>query len=77
VVIFVYLYEIYVCVRPSVHLFRRFHVLCFTRGSATHITSYYFQHRAKGPSKYITTLSPDKWDCWREDWVIAHGDAHD
>jgi hypothetical protein len=60
-----------------VRLFRRFHVLCFARRSSTHIGSYYFQHYTKGPSKYIATLSPAKWDRLREDWVIAHGDAHD
>jgi hypothetical protein len=26
---------------------------------------------------YITALSPDKWDHWREDWVIMQADAHD
>jgi hypothetical protein len=77
VVIFVHLYEMYVCVQPSVHLFCYFHVLCFTRRSSTLIGSYYFQHQAKGPSKYIPALSPGKWGRWREDWVIALGDAHD
>jgi hypothetical protein len=48
-------------------LFYLFHLLRFSRRSSTPIDSYYFQHRAKGPSKYISALSPDKWDRWRED----------
>jgi hypothetical protein len=71
VVIFVHTCEMYVCVRPSVHLFHGFHMLRFSRRSPNPISSYYFQHRAKGPSKYISTLSLGKWDRWREDWVIA------
>jgi hypothetical protein len=77
VVIFGHLYEMYVCVLLLARLFSRFHVLHFARRSPTHIDGYYFQHRAKGPSKYIVALSPTKWDHWREDWVITHGDAHD
>jgi hypothetical protein len=26
---------------------------------------------------YITPLTPGKWDCWREDWVIVKTDIHD
>jgi hypothetical protein len=72
-----HLCEMYVCMRPSVHLFCHLHVLHFARRCPTHIGIYYFQHRSKGPSKYITTLSPGKWDCWREGLVIAYGDARD
>jgi hypothetical protein len=31
----------------------------------------------KGPSKYIATLSPDRWERWREDWVLVQTDTHD
>jgi hypothetical protein len=31
----------------------------------------------KGPSKYITTLSPGRWERWREDWVLVQTDAHE
>jgi hypothetical protein len=26
---------------------------------------------------YITALSPDKWDHWRDDWVIMEAEVHD
>jgi hypothetical protein len=42
VAIFVHLYKMYTCVRRSVHLFHRFHLLCFARRSSTPIGSYYF-----------------------------------
>jgi hypothetical protein len=75
VAIFMHICEMYVCMWPSVHLFHRFHVLHFASRRPTHITSYYFQHWAKGPSKYTAALSPMKCDRWREDWVIELGGA--
>jgi hypothetical protein len=27
-----------------------------------HLSGYYFQHRTKGPFRYISTLSPDRWE---------------
>jgi hypothetical protein len=69
VAIFIHLCEMYLCMWPSVCLFCCFHVLCASRRSPTPISGYSFQHRAKGPSKYISALRPSKWDCWREDWV--------
>jgi hypothetical protein len=47
VAIFIHLYEMYVCVRPSVRLFHRFHVLCASRRSPTPIAA--------------TTSSTDPW----------------
>jgi hypothetical protein len=26
---------------------------------------------------YIAPISPDKWDHWREDWVVIWADIHD
>jgi hypothetical protein len=26
---------------------------------------------------YIVPISPSKWDCWREDWMIVRADVHD
>jgi hypothetical protein len=65
--IFVHLCEMYVCVWVSVRLFRRLHVMHSAKKSPSPLGGCYFQHRAKGRSTYITTLSLDKWDCWRED----------
>jgi hypothetical protein len=67
----------YVCVRPSVHLFRCLHVLRSSRRKSIPLGRYYFQHQTKGPSVYITALSPSKWDHWRENWVIVQADAQD
>jgi hypothetical protein len=64
VVIFVHLCEMYVGMRPSVRLFQLF------QEKSIPLSGFYFQHRTKGPTVYITTLSPDKWDRWRDDWVI-------
>jgi hypothetical protein len=67
VVDFVHLCEMYMGMWPSVCLFRLFHVLRYSWRSAGPIGGYYFQYRTKGPATYITTLSPDKWYCWRDD----------
>jgi hypothetical protein len=77
VVIFVHLCEMYMSVRLSVHLFQLFFVLRDSGRSATHLGAYYFQHRSKPTSTYIAPLSPDKWDRWRDDWVIVQADAYD
>jgi hypothetical protein len=62
VAIFFHLYEMYMGVHLSVHLFRLFHVLCSSRKRVSPISGYYFQHWTKGPDVYITALSPNKWD---------------
>jgi hypothetical protein len=41
------------------------------------IDAYYFQLRAKGLIVYIAPISSDKWDHWREDWVVIRVDVHD
>jgi hypothetical protein len=42
VVIFMHLYEMYMCVRPLVCLFRRFHVPHSSRRNPTPLDGYYF-----------------------------------
>jgi hypothetical protein len=31
----------------------------------------------KGSSKYLTALSPNRWEHWREDWVLLQADTHE
>jgi hypothetical protein len=62
---------------PLVRLFRRFHVLHPVNRQPPRLGGYYFQHRTKGSSKYLATLSPGRWERWREDWVLVQADAHD
>jgi hypothetical protein len=71
VVIFTHFYEMFMGVRPSVHLFQCFHVLCPVNKQLPCLGGYYFQHRTKGPSKYIAALNPGRWECWREGWVLV------
>jgi hypothetical protein len=63
--------------RPLVCLFRRFHELHVTCKHPPRFGGYYFQHRTKGPSKYIPAHSPSKWERWREDWVLVQTDANE
>jgi hypothetical protein len=77
VVIFIHLYEMYVGVQPSVHLFRLFHVVRSSGKRASPIGSYYFQHKTMGPAVYITALTLGKWDRWMDDWVIMQAEVHD
>jgi hypothetical protein len=67
VAIFVHFYEMFVGVWPSVRMFRWFHVLRRVNRPPSHLSGYYFQHRMKGSLKYLTALSPDRWERWRED----------
>jgi hypothetical protein len=71
VAIFVHFYEMLVCVRPSVSLFRLFHMLRWCGKGSGLINDYYFQLQVKGSITYIAPTSPVKWDRWREDWVIV------
>jgi hypothetical protein len=64
-------------VRPSVRLFRWFHVLRPMNRQPPCLGSYYFQHQMKGSLKYLTALSPSRWERWREDWVLVQADAHE
>jgi hypothetical protein len=68
---------VYVGMRPLVRLFRLFHVLRSSEKRAFPIGDYYFQHSTKGPAVYIATLTPGKWDHWRDDWMIMLAEVHD
>jgi hypothetical protein len=77
VAIFVHLCEMYVGVRPSVRLFRCFFVL---KAVSTHpplIGGHYFQRRTSGHTRYITPVSPGRWERWREDWALVQANVHD
>jgi hypothetical protein len=67
VAIFVHFYEMFICVRPSVTLFRLFHTLQWAGKGTNPIDTYYFQLWAKPPVAYIVAIIPIKWDCRRED----------
>jgi hypothetical protein len=71
VAIIVHFYEMSVGVRPSIPLFRLFHVLHWVGKGMNPIGTYYFQLRARGPVAYVVVVSLGKWDRWREDWVIV------
>jgi hypothetical protein len=77
VAIFVHLCEMYVGVRPSVRLFRRFFVLKATSTRPPLIGGHYFQCRASGHARYIVPVSPGRWERWREDWALVQADVHD
>jgi hypothetical protein len=77
VAIFVHFCEMFVGVRLSVRLFRRFHVLRPLNKQPPHLNGYYFQHQTKGPSMYIIALSPGRWEHWMEDWVLVQIDTHE
>jgi hypothetical protein len=77
VAVFVHLCEMFVGVRPSVLLFRRFFVMKAASQRPPLIGGYYFTHRMQGPSRYIAPVSPGRWERWREDWALVQADAHD
>jgi hypothetical protein len=77
VAIFVRLYEMFIGVRPSVRLFRRFFVMKAASQRPPLIGGYYFARRTQGPSRYITPVSLGSWERWREDWVLMQANAHD
>jgi hypothetical protein len=41
------------------------------------IDGYYFQRRTQGHTRYITLVSPGRWERWREDWTLVQVDVHD
>jgi hypothetical protein len=53
-----------------------FYVLRWSGKGSGLIDAYYFQLQAKGPITYIAPISFDKWDHWREDWVVIRADVH-
>jgi hypothetical protein len=77
VAIFVHLCEMFVGVRPSVRLFRCFFVMKAASQRPPLIGGYYFTRRTQGPSQYIASVSPGRWERWREDWALVQADAHD
>jgi hypothetical protein len=71
VAIFINLCEMYVGVRPSVRLFRCFFVLKVVSTRPPLIGSQYFQRRTLGHACYIASVSPGRWDQWREDLELV------
>jgi hypothetical protein len=62
VAIFIHLCEMFMGVRPSVRLFRRFFVLKAVSQHPPLIGDYYFHHRTQGHACYITHVSPSRWE---------------
>jgi hypothetical protein len=62
VAIFIYLCEMYVGVRPSVRLFRRFFMLKIVSPRVPLIGGHYFQCRTLGHALYIAPISPSMWE---------------
>ena len=77
VAIFIHLCKMYVGVRPSVRLFRRFFVLKAASPRPPLIGGHYFQRRTPSHARYITSVSPGRWERWREDWTLVQADIHD
>jgi hypothetical protein len=77
VAIFFHLCEMFVGVRLSVRLFRRFFVMKAVSQRRPLIGGYYFVRRTQGPSRYIAPVSLGRWERWREDWVLMQADAND
>jgi hypothetical protein len=77
VAIFVHLCEMYVGVRPSVWLFRRFFVLKDASKRPPLIGGHYFQRWTLGHARYIAPVSPGRWERWREDWALVQANVHD
>jgi hypothetical protein len=73
VAIFMHLYEMYVGVRQSMRLFRLYHALRSIGRDMGPISGFYFQHKVKSPAPYIIAISPNKWECWRLEWVVMQG----
>jgi hypothetical protein len=77
VAIFVHLYEMYVGVQPLVRLFWRFFVLKVASPHPPLIGGHYFQRQTLGHARYIASVSPSRWEWWREDWALVQVDVHD
>jgi hypothetical protein len=41
------------------------------------IGGHYFQRQTPGHARYITPVSPGRWERWREDWALVQVDVHD
>jgi hypothetical protein len=77
VAIFVHFCEMYVGVRPSVHLFMLFHVLRSLGKRASPIGCLLLPAKDQGYNCVHRCPHLGKWDCWRDDWVIMHTEVHD
>jgi hypothetical protein len=62
VAIFVHLCEMFVGVRSSARLFRRFFIMKAASQCPPLIGGYYFTRRTQGPSRYIAPISPGRWE---------------
>jgi hypothetical protein len=67
VAIFVHLCEMFVGVRPSVWLFRRFFIMKVVSQHPLLIDGYYFQRWTQGHARCIALVSPGRWEHWRDD----------
>jgi hypothetical protein len=76
VTISVHLCEMYVGVWPSVWLFRCFFMLKVVSPRPPLIGGHYFQRRTPGHARYITLVSPGRWERWREDWALVQAYVH-
>jgi hypothetical protein len=54
-----------------VRLFRRFFMLKAVSTRLPLISGHYFQRRTLGHTRYITSVSPGRWERWREDWALV------
>jgi hypothetical protein len=61
----------YVGVWPSVRLFQRFFVLKAVSTCPPLIGDHYFQRRTLGHARYTASVSPGRWEWWREDWALV------
>jgi hypothetical protein len=68
VAIFVHLY---VGVWPLMRLFWHFFVLKVASPRLPLNDGHYFQRRTPGHARYITPVSPGRWERWREDWALV------
>jgi hypothetical protein len=67
----------YVGVRPSVRLFWCLSMLKVVSLHPLLIDGYYFQRRTPGHACYITPVSPNRWEQWREDWALEQANVHE
>jgi hypothetical protein len=63
VAIFIHFCEMFMGVWPSVRLFQRFFIMKAASQHPPLISSYYFQRRTQGHFRYITPISPGRWEC--------------
>jgi hypothetical protein len=60
-----------------VWLFWCFFVLKAASQRPSLIDDNYFQRWTQGHARYITPISPGRWERWREDWTLVQADVHD